>query len=123
MRLNRFLPAIALILFSMAVPSYSQSNAGVIRGTVVDQNGAGVQGATVRLTNSVAKYEQTGHTDAVGAFKLIDVPFNRYLLTIEAVGFATANKEIVVTSNLVQQLDVKLSVNPVSASVNVTTAP
>ncbi|HEX6717525.1 MAG TPA: TonB-dependent receptor [Pyrinomonadaceae bacterium] len=123
MSLNRFLPAIALILFSMGVPSYSQSNAGVIRGTVVDQNGAAVQGATVRLTNSVAKYEQTGRTDASGAFKLIDVPFNHYLLTIEADGFATTNEDIVVTSNLVRQLDVKLSVNPVSASVNVTAAP
>ncbi|HEY6122086.1 MAG TPA: TonB-dependent receptor, partial [Pyrinomonadaceae bacterium] len=121
MSLNRFLTACALTLFVMAVSSYSQSNVGVIRGRVTDQNGAGIQGVTVRLDNAIAKYEQIGHTDSGGTFQLIDVPFNRYLLTVEAVGFATTTDELVVRSNLVQQLDVKLSVNLVSASVNIAT--
>src|SRR5262249_17094947 len=119
--LNRFLAAFALILSAMAIPSYAQSNAGIIRGTVTDQNGAKVQDAAVRLSNSIAKYEQSGKTDSNGVFQLIDVPFNRYLLSTEASGFAPTTNEVVVRSNLVQQLDVKLEVNPVSATVNVTT--
>jgi hypothetical protein len=121
MRFTRFLTAFALILFAIAVQSSAQSNAGIVRGTVTDQNGAGVQGATVRLANAIARYDQAVNTDARGSFKLIDVPFNSYQLTVAAAGFATLTREIGVRSNLVQQLDVKLSVNPVSATVNVAT--
>src|SRR5262245_58955013 len=71
----------------LAANANAQLNAGMIRGKVTDRVGAAVRGATVRLTNSITKYAQTAVTDNEGAYQLIDAPFNRYTLTVEASGF------------------------------------
>src|SRR5689334_13492349 len=99
----------------------AQSNASIIRGVVTDKNNAVVAGAKVQLTNAVTRYAQTTTTDNQGAYRLIDVPFNNYLLTIEAAGFEAATREVSVRSNLAQRLDVQLGVAAVRQQVEVTT--
>src|SRR5437773_10532599 len=84
---RHWLAAIILILFALILPGRAQSNAGVIRGTVTDQQGAIVRGATVRVANAITKYTQVGATDGQGRYQLIDVPFNSYLVEVEAPGF------------------------------------
>jgi hypothetical protein len=116
---RHWLGAIILILVALTLPGRAQSNAGVIRGTVTDQHGAIVQGATVRLANAITKYAQVGATDAQGRYQLIDVPFNSYLLAVDATGFERAIRQLVVRSNLVLNVDVKLGVKPVTETVNV----
>ena len=116
---RHWLAAIILILVALTLPGRAQSNAGVIRGTVTDQQGAIVQGATVRLANAITKYAQVGATDGQGRYQLIDVPFNSYLLAVDAPGFERAIRELVVRSNLVLNVDVKLGVKPVTETVNV----
>jgi hypothetical protein len=112
---------VIILLLVATLPVAAQSNAGVIRGTIRDQNDAVLQGATIRLSNAVTKYSQVAASNALGSFQLIDVPFNSYQLTVEAPGFEIATREIVVRSNLVLQIDMKLDVKTVSASVNVST--
>ena len=79
--------------------------------------------AREELTNAVTRYSQTTTTDSQGAYRLIDVPFNDYLLTVEAKGFETTTREVKVHSNLAQQIDVQLGVAPVRQEVNVTAEP
>ncbi|MEN3334086.1 MAG: hypothetical protein V7641_3451 [Blastocatellia bacterium] len=98
----------------------AQSNAGMIRGIVTDKNNAVVAGAKVQLTNVVTRYSQTTTTDSQGAYRLIDVPFNNYLLTVEATGFEIITREARVHSNLAQEIDVQLGVAGVRQEVEVT---
>ncbi len=114
----RFWLGLALLL-SASLSSRAQSNVGVISGTVTDPRGAFVAGANVRLTNPITKYTQTAVTDDRGAYRLIDVPLNRYTLAIEAPGFERWLREVVVKSSLPLRLDAKLSIPVVSQTVNV----
>ena len=120
-RIKILLFAVGLIAFVSlsASTARAQSNAGFIRGTVADERGAVVPGATVRLTNAITDYQQTSLTDAQGVYQLVDVPFNAYTLTVEARGFANVTRTLTVKSNLAQQLNVGLSVAAVSQTVNV----
>jgi hypothetical protein len=112
---------VALACLLLLPPTIAaQSNAGIIRGTVADKNNAVVAGAKVQLTNAVTRYSQTTTTDNQGAYRLIDVPFNDYLLTVEATGFETVTREVRVHSNLAQQLDVQPGVAGVRQEVSVT---
>lgn len=110
------------ILLALAPAGYAQSNTGIIRGIVTDNAGAVVTGARVRLTNPITSYEQQTETDNQGAYRLIDVPFNDYRLTIERDGFEPSTREAVVRSNLAQQVDVQLGVAPVRQELNVSAA-
>lgn len=109
----------AAIILLATLSSYGQSNTAIIRGTVTDKAGAVVAGAKVRLTNSITNYSQETVTDNQGAYRLVDVPFNEYRLAAESAGFEPASREVVVRSNLVQQLDVQLGVAPVKQEVTV----
>ena len=111
--------AVVLTVLSLVPASYAQTNTGIIRGVVTDKNNAAVAGAKVQLTNSITRYMQTTLTDSQGVYRLIDVPFNDYTLTAEAAGFEAAPREVIVRSNLAQQVDVQLGVAPVRQQVDV----
>jgi hypothetical protein len=108
-----------IALLTLASTSRAQSNTAIIRGAVTDKAGAVVSGAKVRLTNPITNYLQETGTDSQGAYRLIDVPFNDYLLTVETSGFEPLSREVIVRSNLVQQIDVQLGVAPIRQEVNV----
>lgn len=95
----------------------AQTNAGIIRGTVKDQNNAAVTNATATLTNQLTGYTQRARTNGDGFFQLFDVPSNRYTLTVEASGFETTTRDVAVMSNLVQLIDFKLRVGGVNQNV------
>lgn len=116
----RFLLSTSLtLILLLAGTSSGQTNTGIIRGVVTDKNNAAVAGATVRLTNAITKYVQETSTDNQGNYRLIDVPFNDYKLTVETTGFEAQSRELIVRSNLAQQVDVQLGVAPVRQEVNI----
>jgi outer membrane receptor for Fe3+-dicitrate len=108
---------LSILLLSAA--SHAQSKAGMIRGAVTDKTGAVVSGAKVTLTNAITSYNQTTVTDSQGTYRLVDVPFNDYKLTIENGGFEPSTRGVIVRSNLAQQLDVQLGVPAVRQEVSV----
>ena len=113
-----FCVAVMLVL-ALTSMSHAQSNTAIVRGTVSDKAGAVVSGAKVRLTNPITNYSQETVTDIQGAYRLIDVPFNDYVLTVETTGFEPSNREVIVRSNLAQQIDVQLGVAPIRQEVSV----
>jgi len=118
---KRWLGALTLILIALTLAAHAQT-AGNVSGTVTDPNGSLLQGATVRIGNAITKYFQLASTDAHGTYRLIDLPYNSYLLTIEAGGFQPATREVVVRSNLVLQVNVQLGVKSLSETVNISNA-
>jgi TonB-dependent receptor-like protein/carboxypeptidase family protein len=114
------LRAITFVLLLLASVSYAQSNTGIIHGVITDKNGSVAAGATVRLTNAITNYSQTAVADSQGAYRMIDVPFNNYLLSVETAGAETVAREVSVRTNLAQQIDVQLGVAPVRQQLDVT---
>src|SRR2546423_3065994 len=113
-----YIPPFFLLLM-LTVSSYAQSNAGMIRGTVADQAGAAIPGAIVRLTNPISGYRQEAVTNSRGNYLFLDVPYNRYTLAVEARGFALSSREVSVTSDLAQQINIQLGVAPIRQEVQV----
>jgi outer membrane receptor protein involved in Fe transport len=116
---RRVLLLAVVFLCAGGVAAAAQGNSSTIRGVVKDQAGAVVAGATVVLSNSLTGYAREAITDGEGAYQLLDVPFNRYLLAVSANGFQQGTSEVVVRANLVQHVDVQLCVNPVRQEVTV----
>lgn len=83
----------------LAAQVYSQGgNQGSIEGTVLDQTGAAVTGATVTATNTATNISYTGTTDSTGYFRLPVVLVGTYDIKVEAPGFAPlVRKDIEVT--------------------------
>src|SRR5947209_18535329 len=70
---GKLMRAMRIFLFVLlfAVAAVGQTNKGGISGTVLDQNGAAITGATVTITNTGTGQKQTVTTSDSGAF-----PFN-----------------------------------------------
>src|SRR5215207_7547357 len=80
---------IAVVLL-LAVGAAGQTNRGAIAGTVIDQNGAAIPGATVTITNLGTGQKQTVTTSEDGAFQVSSLDPVSYSITVEAAGFKTA---------------------------------
>ncbi|HWS87539.1 MAG TPA: carboxypeptidase-like regulatory domain-containing protein [Pyrinomonadaceae bacterium] len=80
---------IALVLM-LAGAAVGQTNRGGISGTVLDQNGAAIPGATVTVTNVGTGQKQTVTTSDDGAFAVQSLDPVTYSITVEAQGFKTA---------------------------------
>ena len=61
---------------------------GNVAGSVLDANGAEVEGAVVKVENVDSKAQQTSTTDGSGAFQFAGIEPGRLKLTVTAQGFA-----------------------------------
>jgi hypothetical protein len=88
---SRLLLAIlTLILFSLS--ALAQSTAGRILGTLTDQSGAAVAGATVVVTDTQRGTSRTLTTDDTGSFVAPDLQPGTYKIRAEAKGFKTVER-------------------------------
>jgi hypothetical protein len=84
---------VALVLI-ISSQTPSQIQIGRLKGTVTDQTGAPVPGATVTLDNPLTGFHNTVSTDREGGYAFTDVPFNSYALRVRLAGFKTATQSI-----------------------------
>ena len=105
----RTLPLLALLLAVPSAPAQS-GNAGTVRGTVTDPSGAVVPSATVELTDAVSQFDRTVTTNDAGQFTMSNVPFNPYLVTVSAPGFATVGQNAEIRSSVGITLKIVLKV-------------
>ena len=82
---------VIVVVLLLAVAAAGQTNRGGIAGTVLDQNGAAIPGATVTLTNLGTGQNQTVTTSESGAFSVQSLDPVTYSITVEAQGFKTYN--------------------------------
>src|SRR5437588_8128314 len=78
-----------LIAFSTGTFAQSQTS-GRIVGTVRDQNGERIVGASVTILNSATALERKATTDDIGTFHVSLLSPGSYCVRITALGFAPA---------------------------------
>src|SRR5215471_7216839 len=77
--------ALTLLLFSVSI--HAQSTTGRILGTLTDQSGAAVAGATVVVTDTQRGTSRTAETDTSGGYVVPDLPSGTYRVQVQAKGF------------------------------------
>ena len=91
MIITRWLIAVSTLVL-LAVPSLGQSTAGRILGTITDQTGAAVAGATVAVTDVQRGTVRSLSTDQSGTYVAADLQPGTYKIHVEAKGFKTVER-------------------------------
>ncbi len=81
-----------LVLSLMSLPALAQSTAGRVLGTVIDQSGAAVAGATVVVTDTQRGTSRSLVTDASGDYVAPDLIPGTYKIHVAAKGFKTVER-------------------------------
>src|SRR4051812_1364837 len=117
--MKQLVGVLALLLLCSATSSAQGVQTGTIRGTVKDQQGLALPGATITATSPALQGERTVVTDKDGTFLFRAVPPGTYNLKVEMGGMSTAQKSADVPLGGVAQLDVTMSLSQVQESVTV----
>jgi hypothetical protein len=108
-------------IFLLANLSYAQSGRSLVRGTVKDQQGNVVAGATVTLVNAERSLSRTQTTTQEGTYVFTAIPPGTYKLEIEAPGFKkTTLSNIQALVDTPVDADVALEIGAVTETVNIT---
>src|SRR5687768_18184325 len=91
-RLTRVALAIAVVVLS-AYPTVAQDFRGRINGTVTDNTGAVLPGATVTATSPALIQPQVQVTGADGSYRFLALPPGVYDVTFELSGFQNVKRE------------------------------
>lgn len=99
----------------------AQEISASIRGTVLDQTGGTVSGATVKAMNPDTGLQRQTVSDSHGAYSLLELPVGRYRLQVEASGFKKYVQDgIVLVVNQAATIPVRLDVGTPTQQVEVT---
>jgi Carboxypeptidase regulatory-like domain/TonB dependent receptor len=102
---------------------WSQEVTASITGTISDQSGAAVLGATVTATSEERGQSYTAVTNESGLYRIAQLPVGSYALKVEKAGFAlSSHPPFVLTLNQVARVDVAMKVGKASETVEVTGA-
>ena len=121
-RLSKFCFLTGLLVVAFGFLAYAQVDysTATLRGTVMDQQGAAISGATVTVTNTATGLSKTTKSTGDGAYRIAALPPGTYQVTFDAQGF---NKEVAkgveLTVGQIQAYDVKLKVGSVSETIEV----
>src|SRR5262245_2896885 len=91
----RFRFACALALFLISAPAFAQTFRGGIQGTVLDQTGGGVPGATVTVTSPGTGLTRSVQTDVNGNYFFSELPIGLYDVEAALQGFGTQTRKSV----------------------------
>lgn len=106
-----------------AAPARAQFETSSLLGTIRDNSGAVVAGATVTITNTETGVSQSRTTDANGSFEFFTVRIGTYVVTAEKPGFSVALAESVpLAVGTRQRVDLTLQVGAITEKVEVTAA-
>ncbi len=94
---------------------------GGLAGTVTDQNGAIVQGASVTVRNTATNLTRNTTTNAEGRWTLTLLPVGSYSVTYEKEGFKKSiSQETTVEASVTRSMEVALEVGTADVFVDVT---
>lgn len=112
-------PLLVLVVILMVGAAYSQTT-GTILGTVQDETGAVLPGATVTLTNAETGFTRTLVTNDQGRYRAPNLPLGDYQVTGALDGFKTFNRTgIVLTVGREAVVNLTLQVGDVFEEVTV----
>lgn len=112
-----------IFVFGIVSYSYGQTINGTILGTVTDQQGAVIPGATVTVTNKETGFNRTVVSGDNGTFRFTGLPVGEYSVKVEKEGFAAKiNETVQVSAGTDSDLTFELGAGSVAAVVDVTSA-
>lgn len=120
---RRFILTITVLAISFFVTSniFAQTT-GSLSGTVTDQTGAIIQGATVTVKNTSTNLTRTVATNDEGRWTLQVLPVGTYSVSYEKQGFKkSVNDKVNVEASVPRTVDVSLEVGGADAVVMITT--
>ena len=109
--------AVGLLSASLA----AQAVTGTILGTVTDNTGAVIPGATITLTNTGTGFTRTVVSDSAGEYTAPSLPTGKYRLNAELSGFKTVtlpDVDLGVDQHL--RINVRLEIGTVSETITIT---
>jgi hypothetical protein len=108
---------LALALSCLAAPLWAQANGGNIYGTVSDASGAVLPGVTVTLASGFIA-ARSATSGPMGEFRFLNLDPGSYKLSISLSGFASIDREVIVTTG--QNVNLSFSMNPAQLEEKVT---
>ncbi|MGH9398094.1 MAG: TonB-dependent receptor domain-containing protein [Terriglobia bacterium] len=123
-RLARLMPGLLALLLLGASLAFAQVDAGTILGTVKDQTGASIPGASVTLTNEGTSLSVSTVTNGDGSYTFTPIKIGTYSVSAGFRGFQKSTHVHVIV-NVQQQVVVSFTLQPGQATqtVTVTAAP
>ena len=109
----------ALLVLLLSVPAFSQGNTGRILGSVFDQSGGTVAGATVSVIDTERGITRTLTTDDAGEYNAPNLTPGNYLVRVEAKGFKKLERQNVVLE-VGKEVRIDLTVQPGAQEQTVT---
>src|SRR5947207_6119474 len=111
---------ILALLFSASL--YGQETLSTLRGTAADSSGAVVPGVSITVVETLTNAEtRKVNTDSQGNYEIPGLKQGTYRLTAAMRGFKQfAANEIILSSNQVRRIDVRLEVGAAESEVTVT---
>ena len=112
---------VGLLVLALSAVAFAQSTTtGSIGGVVTNPNKEVVPGAAVSVKNIGTNKEDTATTDDTGRFKVSNLQPGNYSVTVTSSGFSPMTTEnVVVEIGRETNLEVSLSVGPVTGTVDV----
>jgi hypothetical protein len=119
MSLGVLLSLLALLMLS-SVPAFAQNITGSVRGAVLDDQGRGIAGADVRITNMDTGASRADKSDKDGAYGFESLPIGRYSLRVDKEGFNSFDeKDIIVHVNDSLTFDARLKVGSKTETIEI----
>jgi Carboxypeptidase regulatory-like domain len=118
---KRILVAVVVCVMALCLGQKTFGQAtGSISGTVTDKSGAGVTGASVKVTSQATGATRETVTDETGHYRVDLLPISVYTIRVELKGFQPAeSKDIKLQVDQHQELDFSLTLASVSSTVEV----
>jgi hypothetical protein len=109
-----------LLLGLSSIAAAQSTTTGAIGGVVSNPNKEVVPGAAVTVKNVETNKEDAATTDDSGRFKVANLQPGRYAVTVNSTGFSPMTQEnVLVEIGRETNLEISLSVGPVTGSVDV----
>src|SRR5580693_191156 len=109
----------ALVILLLSVPAFSQGNTGRILGTVTDQSGGVVAGATVTVIDTERGVNRTLTSDDAGEYNAPNLTPGNYTVRAEAKGFKKLERQNVALE-VGKEIRVDLTVQPGQSEQTIT---
>jgi hypothetical protein len=112
--------AVGMTVFNPHTALAQQVAVSEVNGNVTDPSGAGIAGASVKMTEVDRDELHTATTDATGRYSLVNLPSGDYRLEVSATGFERYRQTgITLTVGSNREVNVRMTVGAVTETVEV----
>jgi carboxypeptidase family protein/TonB-dependent receptor-like protein len=112
--------AIALLVVFAAGSAFAQGTTGQLSGTVTDDQGGALPGATVTVTNAATGFTRSVTTDGTGSFSLPGLPVGNYDVKAELSGFSARAGKALVNVSATTTAEFKMAVAGKTEEITIT---